>query len=268
MNKNPQIFAVIGDPVAHSKSPDMFNAAFKALGLNAHYKAIQVKTSELESFFKRMRDGEISGVNVTIPHKQTALKFCDDVSDFAKKVGAVNTIVVKNKKLVGDNTDGPGYIQSLVGLPGLKLKSSHVIVLGSGGASRAICAALNEKNIASLTVVNRKIPNADQLADCDLLINTTPLGMVGQNWPNLSFLKDLKKTAIVSDIVYNPKDTELLKAAKKLEHPIHYGYTMLLHQALLAFKIFTGKTAPQEIMEQALSLFAPKPTSKLLVLPS
>lgn len=252
MNKNPQIFAVIGDPIAHSKSPNIFNAAFEALGLNAEYKAIQVKISELEKFFNKMRNGEISGVNITIPHKQTALKFCDDVSDFAKKIGAVNTITVKNKKLFGDNTDGRGYIQSLAGIPNLKLNSSHVIVLGSGGASRAICAALNEKNIISLTVVNRAIPTAEQLSHCDLLINTTPLGMSGQDWPDLSFLENLKKTAVVSDIVYNPKDTELLVAAKKLGHPVHYGYLMLLYQAVLAFEIFTGKSAPKEIMEQAL----------------
>lgn len=250
MNKDPQIFAVIGDPIAHSKSPDMFNAAFKALGVNAQYKAIQVKTSELESFFKRMRDDGISGVNVTIPHKQPALKFCDEVSDFAKKVGAVNTITVENKKLVGNNTDGPGYIQSLPST--LKFKSSHVIILGSGGASRAIYSALNDKNVANIHVINRAVPNIGQLSQCDLLINTTPLGMSGQVWSDLTFLKDLKKTAIVSDIVYNPKDTELLIAAKKLGHPIHYGYLMLLHQAILAFEIFTGKSAPKEIMEQTL----------------
>lgn len=272
-----QLFGVIGDPISHSKSPEMFQAAFRELSYRAQYKAFLVKPVELKDFLEKLKSGEISGINVTIPHKQNVLHDMSELTNFASRVKAVNTVSVKEGKLIGHNTDGPGYVQSLLEDTHIKLKNKKILIIGAGGATRAICHALCEENPHTLVMTNRTQSKAElilkdlqntysgilfeslefkmlgkQFFDMDLIINTSSMGMANNHWINLDFIKKLPQKTVVSDIVYNPKDTSLLLAAKKEGLQTHPGYGMLLHQAALAFEIFTGQKAPLSVMKSAL----------------
>ena len=277
MTVKTKIFGVIGDPVAHSLSPAMQNAGFKELGLKAKYEAFYVKAEGLKDFFEKIRSGEIAGVNVTIPHKEAALNLCDELSTEAAAIGAVNTVILKDEKIFGDNTDGRGYLKSLLEEFALNLSQMTVLVFGAGGASLAICYALCGAGIAGLTISNRDVERARNLAarlqtyfpnqhlqavsfasaglvaeDADLVINATSLGMNGLPWQTLDFVADLPGHAVVSDIVYRPRETELLRAASTRGIKTHDGLGMLLHQGAIAFECFTGHKAPIKVMCDAL----------------
>lgn len=258
----------------------MHNAAFQELGIHAEYKAYQVKKEELKNFFQRLRSGEITGVNVTIPHKENVLPFVDDLTSAAKTIGAINTVYQKDAKLIGHNTDGLGYLQSLKEECAFDLDGKNIVVIGAGGAARAVVFALLASHVGSLVIVNRDESRAKKLmgelksrltkplprwegsledlndqilTNCDLLINTTSLGMQGgPKWEELDFVKNLPSHALVSDIVYRPQNTPLLETAKDLNLKIHYGYGMLLYQAVLAFECFVGGKAPTQVMREAL----------------
>jgi shikimate dehydrogenase len=277
MPQQKQLFGIIGDPVDHSRSPQMHNAGFKALSINADYQKFPVKENDLPAFLERLKSGEISGINVTIPHKQAVLPLLDSVTDLAKAIGAVNTVWAKEGKLFGDNTDGRGYLQSLIQDTKISLKDKHVVMLGAGGAARAIAFTLCQQGIKKLIILNRSMKNAEELVqsmvaakidtacmamelkdiskaakNCDLLINTTSKGMEGNTWEDLSFVEDLPKHCIVSDIVYTPLETALLKAAKNHKLTNHSGLGMLIHQGVLAFEHFTGKEVDPKVFEKAL----------------
>lgn len=272
---------VIGDPVDQSPSPAMFNPALQELGIAGDYKHYHVKPADLESFFRRMRAGEIHGVNVTIPHKQAVIPFLDELTPEAKAIGAVNTIYFENEKLMGHNTDGAGYVQSLKNHLEEPLEELGVVVVGAGGASRAICYNLLKEDVGELLLVNRDAQKGLALVEhlrtlfpaqsfslsqqnwepflqngwalADVLINTTSLGLKNENpWPTLDFVAKLPKHCTVSDIVANPRETQLLNDAKSSGLRTIEGWEMLLNQALLAFEKFTQKKAPAPIMEQAL----------------
>lgn len=272
-----KIFGVIGDPVAHSLSPAMHGAALKALGIKAKYDTFHVKAKDLAAFFEKIRSGEIAGMNVTIPHKEATMSFCDKLSREACAIGAVNVAVLKDGKIFGDNTDGRGYLKSLLEAFSLNLSQMTVLVFGAGGASLAICHALCSVGVSGLTIVNRDIERAQNLIarlqtyfpnqhlqtvsfanasliaeDADLVINATSLGMNNTTWPNLDFVADLPAHAIVSDIVYYPRETELLRVAGARGLKTHDGLGMLLYQGAIAFELFTGRKAPTDIMRDAL----------------
>ncbi|OVE81631.1 shikimate dehydrogenase [bacterium K02(2017)] len=270
-------YGVIGNPIQQSKSPAMHNAAFKALGIDAIYKKFELQESELASFFDKIRKQEISGISITIPYKQKAFEFVDDVSSFAKKCGAINTVYFKDDKLIGDNTDGRGYLKSLLQETKFNIKDKNILLYGAGGASRAILYSLLEQNPQSISIANRTLAKAQNLchyykahpaatnlsltslsdkkvlANTDLFINTTSLGLLNKPWPDLSFVKNFKPGTLVSDIVYNPKETELLLAAQQNNLAVHYGLGMLVQQGAIAFELFTGKSPNVDLMFEAIT---------------
>lgn len=246
--------AVIGDPVYQSPSPEMFAAAIKDLGLNATYEKILVKEHELKSFIEKIRSGEIDGCNVTIPHKETVIEFLDAVTPIAKKAGAVNTVFRKDDKVIGHNTDAIGFASALVYTYDIDAKKTKALIFGEGGAARAIVCGLADKGFKAFAILGRDFKWAEDLfGDRNLVINATPLGMVGyEDWQDLGFLDKISKQAIVCDVVANPIETSFLKRARALGHPVLPGHLMLLHQGVEAFDIFFGQMPNVEVMRDAL----------------
>ena len=268
---------IFGYPISHTLSPAMHNAVIKALGLDMVYLPFEVKPSNLKEAINGIKSLGIIGVNITIPHKESVIRFLDDISEEARLVGAVNTIVNKDRKLVGYNTDGSGYMASLKEELGFNPKSKRIIIIGAGGAARGILAALATQKPKSITVANRTLSRAVSLIKAfkgkfrdtrfeainlddnmlkmsfnsvDLLINTTSVGMKQSKALKIP-LETLPKIAIVSDIIYNPLETLLLKKAKKFGLTTHGGLGMLVHQGARSFKLWTGMDAPMNVMRKA-----------------
>jgi len=268
---------IFGYPISHTLSPAMHNAVIKALGLDMVYLPFEVKPSNLKEAINGIKSLGIIGVNITIPHKESVIRFLDDISEEARLVGAVNTIVNKDRKLVGYNTDGSGYMASLKEELGFNPKSKRIIIIGAGGAARGILAALATQKPKSITVANRTLSRAVSLIKAfkgkfrdtrfeainlddnmlkmsfnsvDLLINTTSVGMKQGKTLKIP-LETLPKIAIVSDIIYNPLETLLLKKAKKFGLTTHGGLGMLVHQGARSFKLWTGMDAPMNVMRKA-----------------
>jgi shikimate dehydrogenase len=273
-----KIVGIIGYPLGHSVSPAMHNAAFKELGLDYEYIPFEVEPADLPEALPGLRAIHIAGFNVTIPHKETIVPLLDDVTKLARTIGAVNTVVNQDGELIGYNTDGPGFIESLKEDAGFEPKGKKVVVLGAGGASRAVVTMLAEMGAASLTISDIIEEKAKGLAEytdglsqtkcgwskldsqllkseieqADLLVNTTPLGMHPEI--NKSPLPDkikLPKTLLVYDLVYNPAETKLLKTAKAAGCKAVSGLGMLVRQGAVAFTVFTGEEAPIETMWSA-----------------
>ncbi len=272
-NKTPQAIAdtiastriccIIGDPVAHSLSPLIHNAAYRALGLNFAY--IALRASDVGRAIAEIRTNGIRGASVTSPHKVSVMPYLDRIDPAAREIGSVNTIVNDSGKLTGYNTDGEGALRALEEVTDLDGKK--VVLLGAGGAALSIAAALKEKNV-ELIVLNRTESKARELAKkvgaadfgsldklslitkADILINTTTVGMAGETIVPRQFLHP---RLTVFDIVYNPKDTRLIQEARQRGAKIIYGYKMLLYQAVTPFRLFTGRPAPLKIMESVLT---------------
>jgi shikimate dehydrogenase len=221
---------------------------------------------------------------VTVPHKQAILPYLDLLTPAARKIGAVNAVYRQGRRIVGDNTDGDGYLMALKNQARFSICNKHCVVIGAGGAALAIVQALVKERPASLTILNRSARPASRLGavlsqqnkrlhvgwtklsakvvdnqlarqslqDADLVVNTTTLGMTESHWPDLDWVRTLKKSCLVSDIVYNPRQTTLLLTAQKCGLKILEGYGMLLYQGALAFEKFTGRPAPVKVMEKAL----------------
>ncbi|HIH61181.1 MAG TPA: shikimate dehydrogenase [Methanobacteriales archaeon] len=269
------VVGVIGDPVEHSLSPIMHNAAFNHLNLDYVYVAFHVKKGMAKEAIEAMKTFNIKGLNVTIPHKVDILDYVDKVDETTELIGAVNTLKLEDGKVWGFNTDGLGCVRALEEVT--TLDDKNIIILGAGGASRAIAFQLVSYNIGGLHILNRTPENAKKLAediknklgtsvfagglehlkekikDSDILINTTPVGM----YPNtdakpLATAEILHKNLIVKDLVYNPPQTRLLKEAEKAGARTISGIKMLVYQGAESFKIWTGKEAPTDIMEEAI----------------
>ncbi|WP_296868011.1 shikimate dehydrogenase [uncultured Methanobrevibacter sp.] len=268
------IVGLIGHPVEHSFSPPMHNAAFDALNMDYAYVAFDVNPNDLKSAIEGAESLNIKGFNVTIPHKVDVMQYLDDLDEVARLIGAVNTIDFKNLK--GYNTDGIGAVKAIEEVTSIKNK--NVVVTGAGGASRAISFYIAKYGAESLTILNRNEAKAESLASdvsdsgligevaydsinaignymegADVLIDTTPLGM----HPNISDEPIVKadmmdEDLVVFDAVYNPNETVLIKEAIKANAKPVYGIKMLLYQGAESFKIWTGKTAPVDVMEKAL----------------
>ncbi|QQR80870.1 MAG: shikimate dehydrogenase [Deltaproteobacteria bacterium] len=272
------LLGIIGDPIKHSLSPAMHNAALEKLALPYAYLPFQVSSKELKSFFLKAKKWNLVGFNVTIPHKEAVLLFLKKISPEAKLMGAVNTIYQKKGVWYGDNTDGRGYLTSLSTETKFHPRGKRIVILGAGGAARAVICSLALKSPRAIILLNRTEEKASALAqefsnkfkkihfealplekescqivfpDTHLLINTTSIGLNGTHFDKLP-LKHLPKTAIVSDLVYRPLKTKLLKQAEKLGLKIHPGIGMLLHQGALAFKLWTHHQPPLKIMQKAL----------------
>lgn len=278
MKKSKIQFGIIGNPVHHSLSPAMQNAAFKKFKLPYQYKKIKLNETQLKSFFDQLRQSDKAGINITVPHKENVIPFLDELSPEAKLIGAVNTLQLHHGKLIGYNTDGAGYVQSLLKEKKWSPKNKRITLLGAGGAARGIIVALALAGAKEIYISNRTKEKAKKLAqefqkklkktrfdfsslqaeslrkifkNTDLLINTTPGGMQGNEILPLP-LDQLPQKALVSDIVYKPSQTSLLKAAKKLGLKTQGGLGMLLYQGALAFEIWTGRKAPITLMKKAL----------------
>ena len=254
---------VIGHPIAHSKSPLIHSHWLKTYGLTGEYKAYDVAGPALKDEVYRLRDAGLSGFNVTLPHKQAMLDICTTLNDEAQKIGAVNTVVFyPNGVIEGRNTDAYGFITNAKeSHPGYDFNQGAALVLGAGGAARAILYALQREGVSEIRISNRTIENAEDLADefgcvvydwdekeaalkdASFVVNTTSLGMTGK--PELEIgLDELIPEALVYDIVYAPLMTNLLKAAQDKGCRIVTGIGMLLHQARPAFQAFYG-TLPE-----------------------
>ncbi|MGB9612774.1 MAG: shikimate dehydrogenase [Candidatus Margulisiibacteriota bacterium] len=273
-----KVVGLIGYPLGHTVSPAMHNAAFRALGLDYEYVPFEVPPKDLNEALKGLRALHVAGFNVTIPHKETILPLLDEITKLAKIIGAVNTVENQEGKLVGYNTDGPGFIESLREDANFEPKGKKVVVLGAGGASRALSTMLAETQVKSLTLVDvledkaislasyiasyfeiectsvskSSIDFQQKISEADLLINATPVGMYPKvnDCPLPETIK-LSKDTIVYDLVYNPAETKLLKMAKSAGCKTCSGLGMLVRQGALAFTIFTGEEAPIEVMWSA-----------------
>ncbi len=248
---------VIGHPVSHSKSPLIHGTWIKALGLDASYKTIDISPAELsERLPQLMHEEGYTGLNVTIPHKEAMLDLCDEVDDIARAIGAVNTVFMRDGKICGTNTDAYGIIQNIHFFDSANpfdVTKGVAVILGAGGAARATVYSLLEHGCPQIILTNRTRAKAETLAKMDdritvidwdarhqalknanMLVNTTSLGMKGQ--PALEMNLDaLPKGALVTDIVYAPLMTDLLKAAQARGNPVQTGIGMLLHQAAKSF---------------------------------
>ncbi|MDD4308328.1 MAG: shikimate dehydrogenase [Thermoplasmata archaeon] len=268
---------VIGDPIEHSLSPAMHNAALAHLDLDKEYvfEKAKVPSAELAGFINRTRKGEFTGLSVTMPHKVAVIPFLDELSQEAKIIGAVNTVTLSGNKLVGHNTDGAGCVMALKSA-GVPIKGRNAVVLGAGGAAKAIAVALALEHAGKIFILNRTPSAADKiaatvskvsgsrietsglermeeaLAEADILINATPIGMSGIS-PRTAVPKDLfRRNMNVFDIVYEPMETQHLRDARMAGARTIPGVEMLLHQGAVQFKLFTGRDAPLEVMRAAL----------------
>ena len=258
----PAIFAVFGNPVVHSLSPVMHNAAFAATGYNGIYAAIRVK--DIRPAVAGMRALGLKGASITIPHKESVLACLDDIDPTARRIRAVNTIVNDDGSLKGFNTDCDGVMQALA--EKISIEGRRVGILGAGGAARAVAFAVIGRG-ATATIFNRSREKGEALAAdlgadfkplsefaaerCDILVNTTPVGMSpqGQDTPLLG--EKMKPGLVVMDIVYNPLKTRLLREAEAAGCETIDGLSMFVHQGARQFELWTGLAAPVDIMRMA-----------------
>ncbi|MGQ9781777.1 MAG: shikimate dehydrogenase [Nitrososphaeria archaeon] len=276
MNFNKiKVCCVIGDPIEHTLSPLIHNKAFQYLGLDFVYVAFKVKKEALKKAVDGMRAFNIRGMNVTIPHKVRVADYLDAVDEAARDIGAVNTIVNDNGRLTGYNTDADAAVKALTDND-IILKDKKVIVLGAGGAARAITFSIAKEKPDQIVILNRTRERAKELAEhilrktgtpvtangldhqsmtrelrnADLVINCTPIGMS----PNIDQSpiprRLLRREMTVMDAVYNPLETRLLKDAREASSTTVSGIDMFIHQAASAFEMWTGQKAPDHIMRE------------------
>lgn len=271
------LYGIFGNPVGHSLSPLIHNAAFRHFGINAVYTGFPIEPDYLGIAFEGMRALGIRGVNVTIPFKEEALDFVDEVpEDIDRCIGAVNTVVNHNGRLTAYNTDGPGFLQALDDDLGFKPEGKSILLLGAGGAARGAAFALARSRAEKVWIYNRSQDRAEGLVShaagffletefeaahqvhqlkgekIDLVVNATSAGM-GKNEDVPFDLRLLEAKTSVYDLVYSPADTPFLKAARSLGLPCAGGLGMLVNQAAISFRIWTGKTdGVREVMRAAL----------------
>jgi shikimate dehydrogenase len=280
----PIRLGVFGDPVAHSLSPQMQNAALKHCQIDMQYVRFQISPDELREALKLIRDLKFVGVNLTVPHKIAALKLVDDLEESAKSIGAVNA-VKNNGKLHGLNTDGKGFARAIREEFVVDLRDLRVMILGAGGAARAIAMQCAKENCERLVIANRTLENGKNLADelrdffagprvlgpvarlqaiawdeaafrfqignVDLIVNATPLGL-NRSDPSPIPARLLAPHLMVYDTIYSERRTPFVSAAVEAGARGANGLSMLLHQGALAFEIWFGREAPLDVMRAAL----------------
>ncbi|OMF37132.1 shikimate dehydrogenase [Paenibacillus sp. FSL H8-0548] len=272
IDSNTILYGVIGNPIRHSKSPIMMNRAFRETGINGVYTAFHITSDRIKDFAAGVRAMGIRGINVTIPHKLDIMAVLDDIDAGAQAIGAVNTIVNDDGKLIGYNTDGIGYVRSLKEEAEPVLAGKRIVVIGAGGAARGIVYALSAEQPARITIANRSLDRAKELANtfkdkaeieavaneslqdacqqADIVINTTSIGM----YPNMDAVpidaQWLKPGAVASDLIYNPLKTKFLQQAEQRGCRIHGGLGMFINQGAFAFEYWTGRPAPVAAMRE------------------
>jgi shikimate dehydrogenase len=284
----PIRLGVFGDPVAHSLSPQMQNAALHACEINMQYARFHIRPNELRLALLLLRELDFIGINLTVPHKIAGLRQIDVVDESASRCGSVNTVQLHDKKLVGSNTDAEGFSRAVRSEFSIDLRDLRVMILGAGGGTgRAIAWQCALENCERLVLVNRTLSKANaiverlrpffararvlgpvarleavswdetavrvQLADIDLIVNATPLGMNASDSPPIP-ARLLAPHHIVFDCVYRPSKTALLRAADEAGARGANGLSMLLHQGALSFSIWFNREAPIEAMRSAIAL--------------
>jgi len=259
--KSRVLAGVIGWPVTHSLSPQLHNYWLKTHNIKGSYLPLAVPPDRFIQTLKNLPNTCFVGVNVTLPHKEAALELVDIADENARRIGAINTIIVEeNGTMVGSNTDGYGFIENIRdAFPKWKLTAGPAVVLGAGGAARGICVALLDEGVPEIRLVNRTKERADALASnlggkicsipwseredslvgANLLVNTTTLGMVGMDSLKIN-LENLRVSTLVCDIVYRPLETEFLASARARGNPTVDGLGMLLHQGCPGFQAWFG----------------------------
>ncbi|WP_422048512.1 shikimate dehydrogenase [Shimia sp.] len=253
---------VIGNPIAHSKSPLLHGHWLKTYGIAGHYVPLEVDAEHLEAVLKAMPQMGFVGCNVTIPHKERVVQFVDQITDRATLIGAVNTLIFRpDGSIVGDNTDGYGFIENLRhGAPDWQAEAGPAVVLGAGGAARAVVASLLDAGVPEILLTNRTRVRADRLREdfgarvkvvewvqagnileeAATLVNTTSLGMAGKSELRIP-MDGLRSETVVTDLVYNPLVTNFLKTAQERGCVTVDGLGMLLHQAVPGFERWFGR---------------------------
>lgn len=274
-NANTQMCAVIGNPISHSLSPAIHNAAFEALDLNFVYVAFQV--DDVKNALAGMRAlNNFRGMSVTIPHKVEAMKYVDEIAEVDRSIGSINTVINEQGRLIGLGTDGPGALKALVDA-GVEIDGKNLLMLGSGGAARAISFTLARKTkLAELSILDVNTNMLQQLVTdlktgtaasitselltdstlatamekADVIIHCTPIGMHPNENRSLIAPELFRPEQVVFDIVYTPFETKLLAEAKVRGLQVIYGVEMFINQAVLQFEHFTQVDAPTEVMRQ------------------
>ena len=263
--------AIIGNPVEHSFSPKMHNYISKKMGLDYLYDAICVEECDFDDLLKSLLDQNYVGVNITAPFKVNAYNACDILSDNAKKFGSVNTCVFKDGKIFGYNTDALGLNKSLL-KNGFDVKDKDILFIGAGGATKPAVVHFSELGANSISIHNRTIKKAQDIADYvksingfnvevginkphyDLVINTTSVGMFPTiNQSPISDFSFINENTFVYDMIYNPEKTLFLKNAQKQGAKIINGLGMLIYQGILSYELFTGTKLPDDIFDNILS---------------
>lgn len=269
-----KIYGLLGYPVKHSFSPLIHNPAFEAKGIDACYLCFETKPENIKEAIEGIRALNIQGVNLTIPHKETCLSYLDEIEKTAKLIGAVNTIVHRENKLIGYNTDGEGFIKALKEDLNFDLKDKTIFLFGAGGAGKAVGISLAKHGVKQIFIVDKNKKKARALAEnieenfsrtaielthshnqkaiknADLLVNATPIGMNPSDNLIINPVYFPKQLAIF-DLIYNPAETKLLKAARKKGLKANNGLGMLIQQAALSFELWTDEQAPIEVMRKA-----------------
>lgn len=263
---------MIGDPIAHSLSPLMHNEELEKLKVHAYYHPFHIRSDHLQTAIEGMKVIGVAGFNVTIPHKTAIIPLLDEIDPLAKAIGAVNTVAREQDRLIGYNTDGSGFVQALIDDWKEDLTDERTLIIGAGGASKAIYYTLLSLGVKQIDICNRTLERAEQLIqDCpyegksqafslqeaeaqlddySLVIQTTSIGMFPQvEYCPLS-LKNLSRSAFVSDIIYNPAETAFLKGAREKGAQIQNGLGMFVYQGALAFKKWTGMMPEVDRMKQ------------------
>jgi shikimate dehydrogenase len=270
---------LIGHPVGHSVSPAFQQAALDHYGLDVRYEAMDVDVASLPSVVTTLRDPDVMGANVTVPHKEATVALLDELEDGARLIGAVNTIENRDWALVGHNTDARGFLRALKEDAGFDPKDKTALVLGAGGAARAVVVALAGAGVKSLVVANRTLERAEALVDSlrstlpsagavdlldsdslssitagsQLIVNCTSVGMSGVTGQGETPMRAdlIPSSALVCDLVYNPRETPLMREAAAAGAQALGGLPMLVYQGAAAFELWTGKEAPIKVMFQA-----------------
>ncbi|PFA64477.1 shikimate dehydrogenase [Bacillus sp. AFS015802] len=265
------LYGVIGDPIAHSMSPLMHNSVFKDSGMDAEYVKFHVKKEQLSEAISGIKALGIQGVNVTVPHKEHVMPLLDGIDPLAEAIGAVNTIVNENGKLIGYNTDGLGFVEGLKKVAGDRLEDKSMLIIGAGGAAKAIYYTLASSGVKTIDVTNRTPGRAENMMEAcpfelhssyltlaaaenalhqyDVIIQTTSIGMFPHMEDSPLKINRLKAGSIVSDIIYNPLETALLKQAKQKGALTQNGLDMFVFQGALSFEKWTGIFPSYSIMK-------------------
>lgn len=268
------LVGVFGDPVEDNPTVVMEQAAFDAEQIPMDYLTIQVKSGDLETAMNGLRAMNFAGVNITMPHKGEVLQYLDEISESAQIMEAVNTIYWKDGKLVGENTDGKGFLKTLKN-GNIVIEGKNAVILGAGGAARAIAVELAGAGIHNITVINRNRDHARILVDIinektsahgkfqswegcarisedtDILINATSIGFLDDEKPDIQY-EELPQKLVVCDVIPNKLKTSFLREAEKRNLKIFSGLEMLVNQGAMAYELWTGRKAPVEVMKQAM----------------